>query len=69
MKTEEVEHFVVVCALASDLYCPGYDRHPSLAKDSYLARSAVRYKIDAVQLSTFSYAAACARRLRRVAIF
>ena len=25
MTTQEVQHFLVVCALASDLYCPGYN--------------------------------------------
>ena len=46
MKTADVSRFLVVCALVSDLYCPGYDPKQSLAKDSNLARAAVRYKID-----------------------
>jgi ParB family transcriptional regulator, chromosome partitioning protein len=51
MSTQEVEHFLVVCSLASDLYCPGYNPRQSLAKDSNLARAAARYKIDTTKLS------------------
>jgi ParB family chromosome partitioning protein len=51
MSTQEVEHFLVVCSLASDLYCPGYNPRQSLAKDSNLARTAARYKIDTAKLS------------------
>jgi hypothetical protein len=43
MKTADVNRFLVICALASDLYCPGCN---SLPKDSNLARTASRYKID-----------------------
>ena len=46
MKAADLNHFLVVCALVSDLYCPGYDPKQSLAKDSNLARTAARYKID-----------------------
>ena len=51
MSTQEVQHFLVVCALATDLYCPGYNPRQSLAKDSNLARTAARYKIDTAKLS------------------
>jgi len=51
MTTQEVQHFLVVCALASDLYCPGYNPHQSLPKDSNLGRTAARYKIDTAKLS------------------
>lgn len=51
MSTQEVQHFLVVCALASDLYCPGYNPRQSLAKDSNLAQTAARYKIDTAKLS------------------
>jgi ParB family chromosome partitioning protein len=51
MRTQEVQHFLVVCALVSDLYCPGYDPRQALAKDSNLARSAIRYKIDTAKLA------------------
>jgi len=40
-----------VCTLATDLYCPGYNPRQSLAKDSNLARTAARYKIDTAKLS------------------
>src|SRR5229473_118102 len=46
MKTVDLNRFVVVCALVSDLYCPGYNPRQSLEKNSNLARTAVRYKID-----------------------
>jgi len=46
MSTQEVQHFLIVCALVSDLYCPGYNPRQGLAKDSKLARTALRYKID-----------------------
>ena len=46
MSTADLHRFLVVCALVSDLYCPGYDPKQSLAKDSNLARTAVRYKIN-----------------------
>jgi hypothetical protein len=36
MKKHDIEHFVVFCALVSDLYCPGYNPQQSLAKDSKL---------------------------------
>jgi hypothetical protein len=51
MSPSEVQHFLVVCALVSDLYCPGYNSHQPLAKDSNLARTASRYKIDPAKLS------------------
>ncbi len=46
MKADDVNRFLVVCALASDLYCPGYNPSQTLSKDSNLARTAIRYKID-----------------------
>ena len=46
MTVAELNRFLVVCALVSDLYCPGYDPRQSLAKDSNLARTAARYKVD-----------------------
>jgi hypothetical protein len=42
MKAEDLHRFLVVCALVSDLYCPGYNPRESLAKDSNLARTAMR---------------------------
>jgi ParB family chromosome partitioning protein len=51
MSTQEVQHFLIVCALVSDLYCPGYNLRQALGKDSNLARTAARYKIDTVKVS------------------
>jgi len=51
MTTANLHRFLVVCALVSDLYCPGYDPKQSLAKDSNLARVAARCKIDAVKIT------------------
>src|SRR5690348_6891271 len=50
MKPADLNRFLVICALVSDLYCPGYDRRQSLAKDSDLARSAARYKVDTAKM-------------------
>ncbi len=51
MSTPEVQQFLVVCSLVSDLYCPGYNPRQILAKDSNLARAATRYRIDAARLA------------------
>src|SRR5258706_9326804 len=50
MKTADVNRFLVVCALVSDLYCPGCNPRQSLAKDSNLAQAASRYKLDTSQM-------------------
>lgn len=46
LKTTDLSRFLVICALVSDLYCPGYNPRQSLEKSSNLARTALRYKID-----------------------
>jgi ParB family transcriptional regulator, chromosome partitioning protein len=51
MNGQDLQRFVVVCSLISDLYCPGYNPRESLAKDSNLARTAARYKIDANKIT------------------
>ncbi len=51
MDVHVLQRFLIVCALVSDLYCPGFNPHQSLAKDSNLARTAVRYKIDARKIA------------------
>jgi len=33
------------------LYCPGYNPRQSLAKDSDLARTATRYKVDSIKIA------------------
>src|SRR6266481_8543841 len=52
MKTADVHRFLGVCALVSDLYCPGYNPKQSLAKGSNLARTAARYKVDSTKIAT-----------------
>jgi len=52
MKAADLNRFLVVCALASDLYCPGYNPRQSLGRDSNLARTAVRYKVDSASVAT-----------------
>ncbi|MHB8617831.1 MAG: ParB/RepB/Spo0J family partition protein [Candidatus Acidiferrales bacterium] len=50
MTAADLHHFLVVCALVSDLYCPGYNPAQALAKDSSLARAAARYKVDSARI-------------------
>jgi hypothetical protein len=50
MKAADVNRFLVVCALVSDLYCPGYNPRQSLEKNSNLARTAARYRVDAAKM-------------------
>jgi hypothetical protein len=51
MTGADLHRFLVVCALASDLYCPGYNPRQSLEKDSNLARTSVRYKVDSAKIA------------------
>jgi hypothetical protein len=51
MSTSEIHHFLLVCALVSDPYCPGYYPGQALAKDSKLARTAMRYRINIPQIA------------------
>jgi hypothetical protein len=51
MKAADLNRFLVVCALVSDLYCPGYNPRQSLARDSNLALTAARYNVDARKLA------------------
>ncbi len=52
MKPADLHRFLVICALVSDLYCPGYNPRQSLEKDSNLARAAARYKVDCTKIGT-----------------
>ena len=52
MKAADLNRFLVVCALVSDLYCPGYNPRQSLEKDSNLARTAARYKVNSPKIAT-----------------
>jgi hypothetical protein len=49
MKAADLNRFLVICALVSDLYCPGYNPRQSLSKDTNLGRAAARYKVDYVK--------------------
>jgi hypothetical protein len=49
MTAADLHRFLILCALASDLYCPGHNPKQSLAKDSNLARTAMRYKVDSAK--------------------
>jgi hypothetical protein len=51
MNAQDLQLFVVVCALVSDLCRLGYNPRQSLRKDSNLARTAARYKIDAAKIA------------------
>ncbi len=51
MNSQEVNRFFVVCSLVSDLYCPGYNPRQALPKDSNLAVTAARYKLDTARLA------------------
>jgi len=51
MKAADLSRFLVVCALVSDLYCPGYNPRQLLEKDSNLARTAARYKVEAAKVA------------------
>ena len=51
MKRHDLQHFLIICALVSDLYCLGYNPRETLAKDSNLARTAARYKVDTAKLA------------------
>jgi|SRR5271166_2864044 len=46
MKAADLNRFLVVRALVSDLHCPGCNPKQALAKDSNLAWAAARHKID-----------------------
>lgn len=50
LTTAEIGKFLVVCALASDLYCPAYVGGGMLAKDSNRSREAVHYKVSAERI-------------------
>lgn len=52
MKAADLNRFLVVCALVSDLCCAGYDPRQSLEKNSNLVRTSARYKVDNEKLVT-----------------
>jgi len=52
MRAADLNRFLVVCGLVSDLYCPGYNPRQPLAKDSNLARAALRLRVDTARMAT-----------------
>lgn len=50
MSAVEIGRFLVVCALASHLYCPSYLSGATLGKDSDLAKEAGHYKVNATRI-------------------
>ncbi len=46
MTTAELGKFLMVCALAADLYCPTFNGGASVAKDSKVATEAAHYKVN-----------------------
>jgi hypothetical protein len=52
MSAANLTHFLVVCALVSDLCCPGYHPRQSLSKNSNLACTATRYKVDSAKIAS-----------------
>lgn len=51
MALADVSRFLVVCALASDLCIPVYGDAHGIAKDSNLARTAARYRVDVSKIA------------------
>jgi hypothetical protein len=50
MAAAETGRFLMVCALASDHFCPTYLSGATLAKDSNLLKEAAHYKVNAVRI-------------------
>ena len=50
MTTAEIGKFLMVCALALELYCPAYLSGATLAKDSNLLKEAAHYKVNAARV-------------------
>jgi hypothetical protein len=51
LATADLHCFLIVCALVSDLYCPGYNPRQPLEKNSNLACTATRYKVDSTKIA------------------
>jgi ParB family chromosome partitioning protein len=51
MTAADLNRFLVTCAIAPDLYCPGYGSAETLPREANLMRTAVRYKVDASQIT------------------
>lgn len=51
MKIDDLNRFIVTCALVPDLYCPGYSSAEALSKEANLVRTAARYKVDTSKIT------------------
>ncbi len=51
MNLADLHRFLIVCSLVADLYTPTYSGTQTLSKDSNLARTAARYKIDVTKVA------------------
>ncbi len=51
MTAADVHRFLVICALVSNLYCADHNPRRSLARESNLARTAARYKVDTAKIT------------------
>jgi hypothetical protein len=62
MTAAEINRFLVVCSLVPDLYCPGYNSAETLSKEANLMRTAARYRVDALKITTRVSAELSAKR-------
>jgi ParB family transcriptional regulator, chromosome partitioning protein len=62
MTTADLNRFLVTCALVPDLYCPGYSSAETLSKEASLARTAVRYRVNASKIGTSVLTELCKKR-------
>jgi len=64
MTAADLHRFLVVCALVSDLYCPGYNPRQPLEKDSNLERTAARYNVGTPNITSAVKQALSAGRVK-----
>ena len=68
MKAADLNRFLVVCSLVSDLYCPGYNPREPLERNSNLGRTALRYKTDISKISATVWAELSKEKSRSTAL-
>jgi hypothetical protein len=51
MTAADLNRFLVMCSVVSDLYCPGYSSAEALSKEANLMQTARRYKVDASEIT------------------
>jgi hypothetical protein len=51
MTPADLNRFVVICALVSDLYYSGFGGSEALSKESNLAQAASRYNVSAAKIA------------------